>query len=175
MAEWPEEMRETAYQLWTFIHGRSCRAVAQAISAEQRVALPPRTVQHWAATERWEERAAAELAAIAPAIHQSIVADLILGAQEAARTLRRSVAEDDGSGAARPDKTQVQAALAILDRAGYSPLGRVAPVAPTAPATAATLPDVAALALADVDALERDHLERLRQRQAAALRDTRAR
>jgi hypothetical protein len=141
------------------------------LSHELRTPLPARTVQHWASSERWEDRAAAELAAIAPNIHAGIVADLIIGAQEAARTLRRSVSEDPEGG--RPDKTQVTAALALLDRAGYSPLGRVAPVAPTAPASVAGVPDVAALPLGDVDALERQHLERLQIARAAALRDGR--
>lgn len=171
MADWSEDTRELAYQLWAFVHGRSARAVAAALATEHGAAVPVRTVQHWASSGRWSERAAAELSAIAPDLHAGIVADLVLGAIDAARTLRRSVAE--GAGTDRPDKVQVQAALALLDRAGYSPLGRVAPARIDAPAAALALPDVSALALADVDAAERLYLERLRVAHADRLRATR--
>lgn len=170
--QWPDETRELAYQLWAYVHGRDAKAVAATLAREHHATVPERTLQHWASSGRWAERAAGDLAAIAPALHQGIVADLILGAVESARLLRRSVSPDTAPDE-RPDKVAVTAALALLDRAGYSPLGRVAPATVDAPPGALALPDVAALSLDDVERLERERLDRLRLDHADRLKATR--
>lgn len=172
--QWPEEIRELGYQLWAYVHGRDASAVASALAREHDARVPVRTVQHWASAHGWGERATAELSSIAPALHEGIVADLILGAVESARLLRRSVSPDVPADE-RPDKNALVAALALLDRAGYSPLGRVAPATVSAPASARALLDVSALSLDELDRLERDRLERLRSDHATRLRESRKR
>lgn len=165
-------MRELAYQLWAYTCGRNATKVARVLGEDHDAPVPVRTVQYWASADRWGDRVREDLASIAPDLHQTIVSELILGAVESARLLRRSVG-DDLPGSERPDKVQVQAAFGLLDRAGYSPLGRVSPVQPEAPALVASLPDLAGLPLAEVERLEQARLDTLRAGQAERLRQRR--
>jgi hypothetical protein len=129
--------------------------------------VPVRTVQHWASVDHWSERAREDIASIAPDVHHTIVSEMLLGAVESVRLLRQSVGD---SVATRPDKTQVFAAFGLLDRAGYSPLGRISPVQPSAPPVLSSLPDIASLPLEDIERLETERLEALRAARAEALR-----
>lgn len=167
---WPDEVRELAYQLWAYTCGRNAVRVCAVLADEHDAPVPLRTVQHWASSEGWSDRVREDLSSIAPDLHQTIVSELILGAVESARLLRRSVGDHEGE---RPDKVQVTSALALLDRAGYSPLGRVAPVQPATPPASAALPDLAALPLDQVEALEREHLEKIRHNFAQRLQTRR--
>lgn len=157
---WPDEVREMAYQLWAYTCGRNAARVCAVLADEHGHEVPLRTVQHWASDGSWSDRVREDLSSIAPDLHQTIVSELILGAVESARLLRRSVGDHAGD---RPDKVQVTSALALLDRAGYSPLGRVAPVQPASPPVSASLPDLSSVPIDQIEQLERDHLERLRQ------------
>lgn len=167
-----DETKELAYELWAYVTGENARDVAVMLSREG-VTVPERTVRDWATRYGWAERVATELDTLAPAIRAKTARELVIGGLEAARTLRRSV-RADLEGGERPDKTAVAAAVALLDRAGFSPLGRTAAPDVAAPDTGQrSLPDVAALSLADVDARERDYLERLRKSAADRLRESR--
>lgn len=168
---WNDETRELAYQLWAYTCGRNATRVQRVLEQEHDAVVPVRTIQHWAASDRWGERVRDDLSAIAPDLHQTIVSELILGAVESARILRRSVG--DASSDERPDKTQVMAAFGLLDRAGYSPLGRVAPVLPVAGQSVAALPDLSLLSIEDVGRIEQEHLDRLRSAAADRLRNRR--
>lgn len=167
-----DEERELGYELWAYVCGENAEEVAVMLGREG-ITVPGRTVRDWAVRYGWAERMATELDTLAPAIRARTARELVIGGLEAARTLRRSVRADLDPGD-RPDKTAITAAVALLDRAGFSPLGRTAAPDVAAPDTGArALPDVALLSLEDIDARERDYLERLRRAAADRLRDQR--
>ena len=110
-----DETRELARQLWTFRLGRNAERVAEELR-ESFPRLEARTVRYWATRDRWAERAAADIAAIAPALHQSIVVDLIAGAGEGVQHLR-AVAR----GEVKAEPARVNASVSLLHMAGYAP------------------------------------------------------
>lgn len=164
---WTDEVRELAYQLWAYTCGRNATRVARVMEDEHDVSVPVRTIQHWAATDDWSTRVRDDLSSIAPDLHQTIVSELILGAVESARVLRRSVGDSDAD---RPDKNQITAAFGLLDRAGYSPLGRVAPVQPASTPQLESLPDLSLLSIEAIEEIEQRRLEELRTTAADRLR-----
>ena len=124
--------RDLAYQLWAFTHGRNASSVAVAMQREH-PNLDERTVQRWAKDGAWAGRVRADVRALAPAIHEAIVVDLIAGAQEAAAYVRAVVRGDDPSVV---HQTRVTAALGLLDRAGFAVRKDAGPLAPAPPAPA---------------------------------------
>lgn len=163
-------MRELAYQLWAYTCGRNATRVARVIAEEHGSTVPARTIQYWASTDGWSSRVRDDLSSIAPDLHQTIVSELILGAVESARVLRRSVGDSDID---RPDKNQITAAFGLLDRAGYSPLGRIAPVQPMATPTLESLPDLSQISLEALEEIEQSRLEELRSGAADRLKNQR--
>ncbi len=118
-----DEARELAYQLWAFKHGRNASSVAAAMQDEH-PGLDERTVQRWAKDGDWVVKVRQDLTALAPAIQQAIITDLIAGAGEGAQHLR-AVAR----GEAKAEPARVNACLGLLDRAGFGPR----PAQPIAP------------------------------------------
>lgn len=165
---------EIAYQVWAFEAGRSCPRTRDILARDHEIELPIRTIQHWASSNTWAERVNRDLASIAPDIRNATIGELIMGALEGARTLRRSVAdpvylrdadgniETDRNGnplmQPKPDKTEVTAALGLLDRGGFGHIGSGA-VASKGIAT-----PVSALAGVDVDSLGIEELLQLQSR-----------
>ena len=151
------DTRDAAYQLWAFKHGRNAEAAARELG-EECPGLEGRTVRRWAAEGGWAERVEREVVALAPAVHRATVVDLIAGAGEAAAYLRAAV-----RGEQRAEAARVNAAVALLDRAGFGPPpgGRLEPDPP---------PGVAAEAAGlGVEELLRRRLARLEQAQRPAL------
>jgi len=152
--EYGSDIREWARQRWTWQHGRNAAAVAR----EMRSRCPhidADTVNRWAARDGWATKARDDLKALAPAIHESIVTDLIAGAGEAAAYVRTVVRGDDMSAdyprdpeTGKPTRdvaahqTRVTAALGLLDRAGFAPRKDAGPLTPPASASPAeVIPD----------------------------------
>ncbi len=113
-ARYDPETRELARQLWGFVHGRNAEAVARAMQAGF-PGIEARTIRNWALDEGWAERIAADVRAIAPALREQIVVDLIAGAAEGAAHLRAVV-----RGEAKAEAPRVNAALGLVDRAGVA-------------------------------------------------------
>lgn len=177
--QWDAETIELAYQYWAFVCGRNAKATLRALQTDHGLDIPYRTVADWPQRYGWGDRIRQELATIAPDIQSQTVAELILGGLEAARTLRRSVQDDryilDDDGAIqldkygtpimapKPDKTQVTAALGLLDRAGFSPLGRTPERTIERPSSLPASVDLAALSIDDVLAMQAEMIDTLMQ------------
>lgn len=155
---WSDDVRELAYQHWAFTSGRNAEKVARAL-AEIGHPVTSRSIRTWADDGGWALRAHEDLGRIAPDIRQQTIAELIYGGLEAARGLRSVVVGDLPSDvlaqvdtllgneeldagerdkrlsdlynrAERLLKTRTTAYVAMLDRAGFSPVGSNAPELP---------------------------------------------
>ena len=122
-----DEIRELARQLWTFRFGRNTERVAEAMQ-EKCPNLDARTVRRWALDGGWAVRAGQDVAAIAPAIHEAIVVDLIAGASEGAQYLRAAARGD-----VRAEPARVNASISLLHMAGYAPRPGTDPRRPEPP------------------------------------------
>lgn len=118
-----DETRDEAYQLWAFRYGRNAERVAEAMQ-ERFPGLDGRTVRYWAQRDDWAVKVRQDLTALAPAIQQAIITDVIAGAGEGAQHLR-AVAR----GEAKAEPARVNACLGLLDRAGFG----ARPAQPVAP------------------------------------------
>ena len=126
-ARYPAETRDLARQLWTFKYARNAERVAEELRKEF-PQLEARTVRYWANRDRWAERAAADVAAIAPDLDHSIVTDLIAGASEGAQYLRAAARGD-----VRAEPARVNASVSLLHMAGYAPRPGTDPRRPEPP------------------------------------------
>jgi hypothetical protein len=169
-----EETRELAYELWAFVAGENCEEVAALLAREEygAVVVPARTVRDWVTRFGWVERLASELDALAPAIRAKTARELVLGGLDAARVLRRATRDDVPPGA-KPDKVAVTAAVALLDRAGFSPLGRTSAPEVRGADPVRALPDVARMSMAEIEVFEREHLDRMQRASATQVRERR--
>ncbi len=114
--------------------------------------VPYRTVKYWADTSGWLDRAEQEAQAIAPSMRRQAFAELVFASVPAARYIRGVI---DGSNPA--DKIRTAAALAALDRIGFSPIGNRNPGDNV---EAIGSPTKRALALADLTDAELEQHER---------------
>lgn len=172
-----EETRELAYQVWAFEAGRSVNQTRAALLQSYDLDIPIRTLYDWRTRYSWPARVDADLAAVAPDIRRQTVGELIMGALEGARTLRRSVqpttyalddhgnvrTDDKGNPvtAPKPDKVEVTAALGLLDRAGFSHIGQGRVQTVDAPSMLPADVDIASLSLEDALTLQASMLDRL--------------
>ena len=153
-----DETRETAYQYWAFRADRNAARAARLLQADG-VTIPADTIRSWVERHRWVARADIDAVQLAPAHRRQIIETLIYGGPESVGYLRGVV-----TGQEAPDKTRVAAAVAILDRIGFSPLGRQqAPTLetptshlPQIPDTTGLSPGEAALALERFERMYRD-------------------
>jgi len=93
-ALWGAAVRELAYQLWAFIGGREVSRVRQLLASGEHgdigpVDVPDRTLRDWVVTHGWHDRARNDLRAIAPDLRETIAAELLAGAVDGARFIRR--------------------------------------------------------------------------------------
>lgn len=153
MAHDPQTI-ETAYQVWAFLASRSLVRTLDILASDFEITVPKRTLQYWVAEYKWAERVDRDVAGIAPAIRRETIAELILGAREAAQGLRRVV-----NGTEEPDKTRVTAYLGLLDRGGFGHIGNGAAAA-SKPITA----PIAELSGVNIDSLSVDELLQLEQK-----------
>lgn len=145
---------ETAYQVWAFLASRSPSRTLEILASDYGTDIPVRTLQRWIVDQGWADRVDRDVAGIAPAIRRETIAELILGAREAAQGLRRVV-----NGTEEPDKTRVTAYLGLLDRGGFGHIGNGAAAA-AKPITA----PIAELSGVNIDSLSVDELLQLEQR-----------
>jgi hypothetical protein len=117
----PDESRDMAYQLWAFVAGRNATEVARLLASDAYGShtVPARTVQHWASTEGWAERARDDVHRIAPDIRYQTFSELMFGALDGARYIRQVSA-----GSIDADKLRLTASIAAVDRVGFSPVSK---------------------------------------------------
>lgn len=132
---WPAETKEYAFQLWAYVCSRNAGCVARKLREEDRLPreMPHVRVQeavaHWAKRYQWRLRVTNDFAVIAPDLHEQMAQEIILGARTGIRYLRDVVdgrAQTDDKG--KVDGNRIRAALALVDRAGFTPVRRNDPV-----------------------------------------------
>lgn len=149
-AEWPDDVRLLAYQLWVSDAGRNIGHVARLLAdADPDLVIPDRTIRYWVASENWEARADADIAQSGQFILHRAIARLVAGAPSSADYLV-SVA----NGTAEPNKTRLIAAMAILDRVGIGPR-QTAGDLPTLPASTPTRRDYRSMSDEELARMER--------------------
>jgi hypothetical protein len=112
---YPDEARDLARQLWGFKLSRNAEAVAREMQTDY-PGIEGRTIRRWADDGRWAETITQQVRALAPAIHEGILIDLMVGAAEGAGYLRAAARGEE-----RAVQARVTAAIALLDRYGLSP------------------------------------------------------
>lgn len=115
---WPDDAKETAREVWGFLAGQNVAKACVILQDQYELTIPYRTVADWVERYQWQDRLVADVKAIAPAIRDNTVIELIFGAYEGAKMLRNQLTQE------KPDKTHTASAIALLDRAGFSPLNR---------------------------------------------------
>lgn len=85
------EVREIAYQLWTYRAGRNAVEVAAMIALPEWGGhlVPARTIRYWASSQDWSKRAYNDLKAIAPDLEDRDVSELVFARSDAVSYLRR--------------------------------------------------------------------------------------
>lgn len=119
---YPEEIKELAYNLWYLKAGRGLSETARLLASGEfgePCTVTVSTIMYWRDHYGWTERADADMQRLAGGLRSSTFAEMALAGPEAARYLREVV-----TGGADPDKTRVAASVALLDRIGFSPVGR---------------------------------------------------
>ncbi|HXH56602.1 hypothetical protein [Iamia sp.] len=118
-------MRELAYQLWAFVADRKVHRVPQAARSPEWAELvngqefpPLDTLYDWVKRFGWNQRADRELHAIAPDLRLRTQQTVAMGTAEAAAYLRQVLGDEEVD-----PKIRTQAAVALLDRGGFSPVG----------------------------------------------------
>lgn len=109
---------ELAFEYWAFTAGQNSVTVSKMLANEGHD-VSPRLIRYWASRGKWAERAKDKVRELFPAATEQTVTELVFGSLESSRYLR-SVVTDDTVQA----KVRVTAAIALMDRAGYSPVGR---------------------------------------------------
>lgn len=173
---YPSSVRTVAFECWLLLSGGKWDDVKTRLASgtliDPETAEPVavdvtiRTLQEWAANDDWAGRKRATLARIGPASLHSAYSEMLLASPEAAGYLRAVV-----RGEAEPDKGRIQSAIALLDRVGFSPVGRNDPAraAATEAATAATdLPDLRNLSSDELLQLQADLDTKRKQREPLA-------
>lgn len=115
--EWPDSVRELAFELWAYKHAGNCEKTAEAIAkGPDGYPVPARTIREWATAHNWAERKITKMAEWAPAIREQVVTEVIAGSIDAIAYVRAIV-----SGEEEPDKVRLTAAMTVLDRFGVAP------------------------------------------------------
>lgn len=147
-----QQTRDLAYQLWAFAAGRQVSRVAALLaSPEHNQPVPERTLRDWVTRYRWAERAAEDVARIAPDLRYQAFSELLFAGLDGARYIRRVNAGEE-----HPDKVRAQLAIAAVDRIGFSPVGKGDPTAAITPPA-----ETRAIAPADLTGLTPDQLAAL--------------
>lgn len=146
-----DEEKEQVRQVWTFRANRNAGEVVRLLNSKEFAELncqnaTERTVRLWAKEGEWDDRANREIWDGAASLRYLAQSELVMGAPEATRFLRRAVAlaeehmmkpmvtkdgevvtDQDGRMVLQLDdrvfRVGVQAAQLLLDRAGFSPVG----------------------------------------------------
>lgn len=157
--QYPDDVKETARQVWGFLAGRSPTKTAAILQRDYDLDVNVRTIQDWTTRYQWAERIVDDVASIAPDIQDQTVIELIFGSYEAAKVLRAAVNSE------HPDKNQVAAALGMLDRGGFSPLNRSPKPEVAKPLSSASL-DLANATPDELRQHQRTYLDQLRIQRA---------
>ena len=114
-----DDDRQLAYEVWALEAGQNTEKTSAILSAQHGLSVDGRRIRDWRDRHSWETRYAAEVEAAAPMLRHRAFGILVVGSPEAAAYLRAVV-----TGQEQPEKTRVAAAFGILDRIGFSPVGR---------------------------------------------------
>lgn len=185
-----DETKEIAYQLWAFATARNASEVARQLKTEEwgHLDVPRETVAYWAREYEWSKRADADVHSIAPNLRYQTFAELLFAGHDGARYIRRVVRGDEDvpfigdlleddtldekSRSFRIDirlkshdaarKAKLSAAIAAVDRIGFSPVGKSTPDAelPKPKSDTQSIPDLAGKSPDELMRLEQEHRSR---------------
>ncbi|RJO67627.1 MAG: hypothetical protein C4523_08800 [Myxococcales bacterium] len=150
-----DEQRAIAREIWALRAGRSARRTAAILTMEHGIAVSHQSIDEYARRHDWATWATDLLSRIAPDLIRTGNIDYLIGGSQAAAVMR-AIMDDE----AVDPRTRLQAAIALADRAGWSPLGRAPAPRIDAPALAGDHVDIDALSPADLAQLERQLIER---------------
>jgi hypothetical protein len=120
LISWTEDVYLAAFELWAFIHDGNCRAVARSLAADGHP-VPARTVRYWADRHNWPNRKLERLGQDLPGLHRLNLAHLAYGSTEGFRRLRQVARGESRDVAPSIVRNEVNAAVMLIDRAGYAP------------------------------------------------------
>lgn len=110
-----DEDRDLAYQLWAYQYSQDAMKVCNHLGAmEFPILVTDRTLRRWVENHKWHERIRQDLKSVAPAIHESNVLSIFIGAREAINFLREQT-----RGETVPSGPRTQGAGMLLVAAGY--------------------------------------------------------
>jgi hypothetical protein len=126
---WEPATKEYAFQLWAYVCHRNAGEVARILREENRLPreMPHQRVQeyvaHWAKKNDWRLRIKHDFKIIAPDLHDQMAQEIILGARTSIVHLVKVV-----NGEEKPDGNRIRAAMALLDRCGFTPIRAKDPI-----------------------------------------------
>lgn len=149
--------RDLAYRVWLLEASQSPARTARILARDHAIPLSDETIRYWRDTEDWPGRIADAVRQVGRGQSVQAFIDLVAGGPQSLAFLRTIVDGDFPESDTIPGlKLRVQAAIALKDSAGYSPLGKAAtPSLPTGHGDEAAAALPANLSELDADALER--------------------
>lgn len=149
-----DEQKETAYQLWAFVTSRNASETARILSQpEWQIDVPRETVAYWAREYNWAQRAADDVHKIAPDLRFQAFSELLFAGLDGAKYIRKVNAGEEP-----PDKYRITAAIAAVDRIGFSPVGKGVPTTdPPRLTEGLSVDDLAGLSPDDLMRRESEH------------------
>lgn len=130
-AHYPEETRQLAYKVWALEAQRRPLKVVEILMKRYELEVPVRTIQDWVTRYEWVVQVERDMAMLGGPLHQEQIVELFFAAKDA-RVLMRDVLQMAVEQPAKVAETYgralgplVNAAMGMLDRAGYSHLGRI--------------------------------------------------
>lgn len=169
-AHWPEDVRELAFQVWCFVAGRSIKRTAEMLRTEHGHDVPARTLSDWTTRYDWAAEYDRRIASIAPDVRRQILGGILMGALQGVQLVQRALDPDQAGelvalyGKALPGV--LNAGLGLVDRAGYSHLGRINPRDIENPEERAMLEQVAGMTPEELRRQDAELAERVRRRRA---------
>lgn len=118
--QWPDHVRELAFEVWAFRCGRSIpRTVERLASDEYSLPVPRRTVADWVTRYSWDQEADNRLASIAPALRLRRGLTVDAASLDGSYALARILSGDTDASV----QEVIAAAKVIFDAAGVTGLG----------------------------------------------------
>jgi hypothetical protein len=156
-AEWPEDVRELAFEVWMLQAGQNASQVARILAGDYAVRVSARTVQDWERRYEWARVKVERLAEFAPAIRDDTAGILTVNAWKAAKLQQRHLTDLERGLPLPPDaKTSAGIIRDAIILGGFSPTGNYRPEPKPPKRALAELPDLTGMDSDQLEALLRE-------------------